>query len=201
MHGLWDYFERDEPYLLSLRISHETQARNLKTKEPIEDYVVPRREVVVDDFQKHMQIWKQSDLHSRLVPILESSAAKLDINKIVGVALGSITRLEESPNRSAVQHAFLLTVRDWLFKRKKEFPCYVQDPVYNAVDQSILGEHGVDIIDDPRAWLEIDEKSILFPCAPDMPVKEIVADIARPAVVIWERVTFRDYDKRDKGCL
>lgn len=115
--------------------------------------MVPSREVVLDDFQKHMQIWKESDMHSRLVQTLESSAGKLDINNVVGVALGSISNLEESPNCSAIQHGLLLTLRDWLLKRKKELPCHLQVHVYNAVDPSILGEHGVEIIDDPSAWL------------------------------------------------
>lgn len=48
------------------------------------------------------------------------------------------------------------------------------------------------MIEDPRGWLEVDEHSILLSIAPNVPVKEIIADIARPAAIIWCRVEFDD---------
>lgn len=195
-------FHEDRPHLCSLWVFHDTQTLQEDTKELVEEYPISPREVVADAFQKHIQSWKESDMCSQLVQVLDSSATTLEINKIVGVALGTISQYtEDSRNRSAFQHALVLTLREWLLQTKQDFPCYVQDPNYNPVDHSILGEYGVEVIDDPRAWLEIDEMSILFSCSPNVPVKEIVADIARPAVVIWEHVGFRDYDKEGKGSV
>lgn len=133
----------------------------------------------------------------RVVQILNSSVAGHSIEKIVAVALGGISK--DDRHRSAFQHAFVLTLREWLRARQKSICCYAQDPNYKAVDKVVLEEHGLEIINDPRAWLEVDERSILFSCAPDVPVKEIVADTTRPAAVIWERVDDEDCDVEREG--
>lgn len=131
-------------------------------------------------------------MRKKVVQVLDQSAGSHNINKIVAVALAAISRGDR--NRSAFQHALVLTLQEWLRTQQKTFSSYAQDPDYKSVDKAVLGEHGIEVIDDPRAWLEIDERSILFSCAPNVPVKEVVADIARPAVVIWERVDYNDRD-------
>ncbi|KAL1842122.1 hypothetical protein VTJ49DRAFT_6001 [Mycothermus thermophilus] len=68
------------------------------------------------------------------------------------------------------------------------FPCIVQDPVYTPVDKQVLAEAGITVVDDPRAFLAVDEASVLVSINPDVPVRQIVADIARPAVMVWNRV-------------
>ena len=100
----------------------------------------------------------------------------------------------ESRHRAASQHGLLLTLKEWLQQRnpKEEIPCYAQDPIYNSMDKQILGEAGGEVIDDPRGWLEVDEQSMMISVAPNVPVKEIITDIARPAVIIWCRVEFND---------
>lgn len=116
------------------------------------------------------------------------------IHKIVGLALGGISYgRDEIPSAGvALQHALLLTLRKWLVKREikeREEPfCYAQDPCYRSVDKVILKQHGVEVIDDPRAWLEIDDTSIVLSVGNNLCDKDIVADIARPAILIWERV-------------
>ncbi|KAK0713716.1 hypothetical protein B0T26DRAFT_753804 [Lasiosphaeria miniovina] len=46
------------------------------------------------------------------------------------------------------------------------------------------------VLDDPRGFLKLNSASVAVGIAPDFPLKQIVADIARPAVII-----------RDKCCL
>lgn len=61
-----------------------------------------------------------------------------------------------------------------------------------SVDREMLADVGFEVIDDPRGWLEVDEQSVVLSISPNVPVKEIIADIARPAVVIWDRVESED---------
>lgn len=190
-------FDVDLADYCTLAIKHNTQEIRLGTREPVEDDRIPAREVLVEYFREQIKAWKESDMCKRLEQTLNTSAAAHEITKIVGLALGPIS-YNDSSNRSAFQHALLLTLRDWLLKRKGDLACYSQDPRYKSVDRSILGDYGIEVIEDPRAWLEIDEASIVFSCAPNVPVKEIVADIARPAVVIWERVGNEDYVQEGK---
>lgn len=92
------------------------------------------------------------------------------------------------------QHGLLLTLQKWLQERddSNRIPCYAQDPGYNSTDKKILSEVGIEVIDDPRGWLEVDEQSMIVSVSPNVPSKEIIADIARPAAIVWNRVEFND---------
>jgi hypothetical protein len=48
------------------------------------------------------------------------------------------------------------------------------------------------VLDDPRAFLEVDETTILICIGSDIPVHQIVADIARPAIMIWDEPVDED---------
>jgi hypothetical protein len=192
-----DYEPENQAPLVSLPIYQNSEQISPDTKELIEDSSLPTHESLTEYFQEQIQAWKETDMCKRVVQILNQSAVGHDINKIVAVALSGLSR--DDRNRSAFQHALVLTMQEWLQTQQKTFSCYAQDPGYNCVDKAVLSEHGIEVIDDPRAWLEVDERSILFSCAPNVPVKEIVADIARPAVVIWERVGYDDHDVKGES--
>lgn len=176
----------------SLQVYHDSEKVITGTKELAKDPTIPSYDTLKLYFEEQIRMWQESEMCRRVVQILESSVSGHGIEKIVAVSLASISNNYE--HRSAFQHAFVLTLREWLLARQESICCYAQDPVYNDVDKIVLGEHGIEVIDDPRAWLELDNRSILFSCASNVPVKEIVADIARPAVVIWERVKETDHD-------
>lgn len=183
--------------LNSLQVYQSSEPRVPETGELIEASSLPTHESLTEYFQEQIQIWNETDMRNKVAHILNTSAGGHDVNKIVAIALAPIST--DDRNRSAFQHALVLTLKEWLQFRQKPFSCYAQDSDYQSVDKVVLGQHGIEVIDDPRAWLEIDERSILFSCAPNVPVKEIVADIARPAVVIWEPVGYDDYDVKGES--
>lgn len=183
-----------EPLSLAFRICRLDP--NSKTRETIPDDLedTKDRETVTKDFQEKSQTWEESESCARLKSILSSKVSGHDINKIVGLACGSLAL----PNneQAANQTALLVTVRNWLKDRggeqKNDISCYIQDPMNTSVDREVLEDIGFEIIDDPRGWLEVDERSVVLSVAPNVPVKEIIADTARPAVVIWNRVGDED---------
>lgn len=137
--------------------------------------------------------WKNSMACRKLRSILSAAARTHRINKTIGFALGTLSQSDRCLGHSihsACRHALLLTLNEWLQRRDggEKKPCYVQDSSYNSLDKQVLERAGVQVIDDPRGWLEVDEQSIVVSVTPIVPVKEIIADIARPAVIIWERV-------------
>lgn len=158
------------------------------------------REQVTQIFQEHLQKWRDTEAAKRLVQTLTTHVATHQITNIVALALGAISYACDDRPRSHIQHALLVTLRKWFADRdgREDVMCYAQDPAYRSVDREVLNEHGIEVIDDPRAWLEIDDESIVFSVGPNVPVKEIVADIARPAVIIWERVGCLDGDEEGK---
>lgn len=94
---------------------------------------------------------------------------------------------------AAFQHALLLTLQHFLQKSSShEITCIVQDPAYTDTDISALYSHGIEILKDPEGFIQADDSSLVFACAPDVPVRQIVADIARPAVLMWDRVSSSD---------
>ena len=147
-----------------------------------------RYEVAWDIFKRKCVSWEESETRTNFEEILKEVKGH-KINNIVGIACGSLSR----PYRynSAVQHALLVTVKNWLKRNgldEKELPCYVQDPEYTNVDRRILHDVGLQVIDDPDGFLKVDEQSIVLSIGANIPVKHIIADIARPAIVIWLKV-------------
>lgn len=70
--------------------------------------------------------------------------------------------------------------------------CFAQDPSYIETDKLVLAEHGVTVLDDPRGFLQVDDQSVVLSFAPNICVRQIVTDIARPALLIWDRVLDED---------
>lgn len=108
-------------------------------------------------------------------------------------------------HRSAFQHALLLTARD-LLQQKNTIPdeivCYAQDPEYMRNDKSVLAESKIKVLNDPHAFLEIDDSSFVLSVSPNVPVRQIVADIARPAILVWNTVERKEgEDEKLRGHL
>jgi hypothetical protein len=159
--------------------------------------------VVTKTFQDKAQEWKESPACEKLKTILLSSVKHHEIDKVIAFSLGTMSRQHFNEDgslymrsgwRSASQHALLVTVMEWMKERdhKEKVLCYSQEPAYSEVDKKILDEVGIEVIEDPRGWLEVDEHSIVLSIASNVPSKEIIADISRPAVIIWCRVEFCD---------
>ncbi|KAL4861839.1 hypothetical protein BDV12DRAFT_203609 [Aspergillus spectabilis] len=90
---------------------------------------------------------------------------------------------------SIFQHAFLVTMQRHLQQETNgQIACSVQDPAYTDADRAVLDTYGIRVLDDPEGFLEVDDVSLVFSCSPSVPVKQIVVDVAKPAVVIWDRV-------------
>lgn len=99
------------------------------------------------------------------------------ISKIIGLACGPISPgyHDSLARRSAFQHATLLTMREILGQTNDcsdNIKCYVQDPAYSDVDKSVLIGAGFTILENPEAFLELDDptaqqpNSRVFMCTP-----------------------------------
>jgi hypothetical protein len=96
---------------------------------------------------------------------------------------------EQCTMRSGMQHSIMITIKESIEEMtEQQIKCYFQDPLYTAVDQWALAQHGCEVLEDPQALLEIDDNCILFSCCPALPLKEITVDFARPAMIVWDRV-------------
>jgi len=177
---------------------------NVQTNEPVEDpWLTYDYDAVRTRFAHDRQVWEASDHCAQLKSLLASAGIPAGTNKVVAFACSTLTWREEPgvKSNSIGQHALALTIRDFLASQRGqhdgdggEVGCFAQEPTYTEIDERILQEVGVTVLDDPRGFLEVDEASVVISSSPDIPLRQIVADIARPAVMIWDKVGEKDED-------
>lgn len=182
-----------------IQIGHYRFLRNILTKELYSNHSVASVPDASELLQRSSRIWENTAQCQALREIL-MSRKDISISRIVGLALGSFATVYPSlQDRSAFQHALLLTLRDIYCNSMQNIaqqyiPCFAQDPVCNIVDITAAEEAGIKIVQDPDGFLEIDDSTVVFSCAPDTPVRQIVLDLARPAVLIWDKLRNEDDD-------
>ncbi|CAI7638186.1 unnamed protein product [Penicillium glandicola] len=174
-----------------VQIEHFALVRATDTKLPVDAEYIENPVAVDETLQNTLKYWRKTSEWEKLKSLLKLVVTH-DITKIVGIASGSMEfgpDDEDCTYRSAVQHSLLITIKESLEENSEtKTPCYVQDPRYTAVDEWALAQHGCEVLEDPKAFLEIDDDCILFSCCPALPLKEITVDFARPAMLVWDRV-------------
>lgn len=84
-----------------------------------------------------------------------------------------------------IQHSMALTIAQ-LCRGNETVPLLAQDPDYTEVAEEILTKKEFKIVG-PRGagrFAEIDEESIVISAFTAAPVKQIIADLARPVLII-----------------
>ncbi|KUI72203.1 hypothetical protein VM1G_07648 [Cytospora mali] len=141
-------------------------------------------------FHAGIKTWEASEGCKRLRSAVETASIPGPITKIIAFANSTFSKNDESRRHtSIVQHALMLTLKNCIEARGSVgIKCFAQDPIYTEVDKSVLQEVGITILDNPRGFLEMDEQSVVLSFGPNIPVRQIVSDIARPAVLVWNTV-------------
>ena len=183
----------------SLHVYQNTSYRNKLTK-GVDDSEQPEpylnKNIVQDIFNTTLNEWEKSKQCEDLLQVLQSTDLS-HVKQIVAFACGSMKldlEREQLARRSMYQHGLLLTIHKVL-EEKQSFgnplgiPAWVQDPAYCAMDTSILTESGVSTLDNPDGFLNVNDSTMVLSFAPDVPIKQIITGISRPAAMIWDRVT------------
>jgi len=171
------------------------ERRNKLTKEIVDPPFIHSREEVEAFFKSMRAIWDVSDTCKQLRSILFSMETPFEISKIVGFACSSMAYNHQEydrTHRAAYQHALILTLQDELGKKQSNshhIRCFAQDPAYTPIDKLVLESHNITVLNDPKGFLEVDDSTVVISCAADVPVKEIISDLARPAIMIWNRIS------------
>ncbi|KAI5861222.1 hypothetical protein GGS23DRAFT_577629 [Durotheca rogersii] len=160
------------------------------TNDYVPQYPVLPLEAVQATLQRKRTEWESSSACQQLLSTLRSAAIP-DVRRIVAFACFNMSDCEMA-ERSACQHALLLILRKFFAERQRiaeeDIVCFAQDPLYEDVDKKVLAGAGISVVENPRAFLEVDDASLVLSISPETPVRQIVADIAQPAVMIWNRV-------------
>ena len=138
--------------------------------------------------------WDASDACRQLVATLEMLAdvgSLPRVDKVIAFTCFNPSDVQAA-EESATEHASVPSLRDF-FARQRHQPttsvrCYAQDPLYQDADREVLGELGMTVLDHPRGFLEVDDSTAVFSQLPTAPIRQVIADIARPALMIWNRI-------------
>lgn len=131
--------------------------------------------------------WPRRKTWSRITSALSSANLSGTTTKIIGIALGSLSELE---TEIFTQHKLILLLAELLREHNLgvEIKKFVQDPAYTDLDKGALRLEGVKVLEDPRAFVEVDEASVVVAIYPIIPAMDVIADVARPAVIVCHRL-------------
>ncbi|KAL1311468.1 hypothetical protein AAFC00_004411 [Neodothiora populina] len=159
--------------------------------------------------------WKQSATCAGLTSIFSKDASISKTTKrVVCFGLGnfgvspdytcmeSLAECDDLPVcRAMTQHAAALTVAETLGKRlgTGPLPIFAQDPEYSPAAKHLLASVGIEVVGGRGSlgFTHVDDDTIVFTVCSNICVKQIVADIAKPLAMIWDRVS-RKVDERSE---
>lgn len=148
--------------------------------------------------------WNSSHSYKLLKSQLSGMPALRHVKKIVCFGLGDICRkppdwllrnsaLDEHDvcasfvRQSMVQHSIALTLAGLCYTIAGNYvQLLVQDPDYTEDSKAILSREGFNIVGEHGAGglAEIDDNTLVFSAFVEAPLKQIIADIARPPIII-----------------
>ncbi|KAJ4296126.1 hypothetical protein N0V88_004828 [Collariella sp. IMI 366227] len=159
---------------LSVSVLQATEYRHVETGEVAETVVPADYDTARARFEREREFWAESAQFARLRSILTSSCIIPHIRNVVAFGCSSMSRQYEDRNKASLsQHSLILEVRDVVMAEREGSPeirCFAQDPAYTSVDEQVLGEAGITVLDDPRAWLAVDDGSVVVSISPDIPM-------------------------------
>lgn len=132
--------------------------------------------------------WRAGEYFKNMQGIWHREIPPLPVDKIVALACGSLSYDQQTNEHSMIQHSLLLDLKEFVLSRgkSKQCRCYAQDPIYSDDDVETLKFFDITVLEDPSGFLELDSRSILIAISPDIPVKQIIADICHPAIIVWD---------------
>jgi hypothetical protein len=177
-----------------LNVNCAYRGRDVVSKVSLPDFIPRGLDEVTTRFDNALSVWDCSKPAEEFRAYLKASEANIPrIKKIVAFGGHSMARsgIAVNPNRFFMQHILILEIRNFLRKAGQQsipIQCYAQDPMYTDTDRDLLGAHGIVVLNSPVGFLEVDNESVVLSHLPNCPVREIVSDICRPAMMIWDAV-------------
>jgi hypothetical protein len=153
-------------------------------------------------FDDKALLWQNSTTCKHLAALVQDLLGKKTVKKVLCFGLGDFCRSApewlkeqhdswdetsdvENVTGCMIQHSMALTIAQ-LCRGSEPVSLLAQDPDYTEVAEEILTKKGFKIVGHHGAggFAEIDEESIVISAFAAAPVKQIIADLARPVLII-----------------
>ncbi|TGJ77101.1 hypothetical protein E0Z10_g10778 [Xylaria hypoxylon] len=167
--------------------------RRIDIRKPQYAHFQPKYQVLDLDrkFKEAEEHWAQCEARYLIENVLSKYELPPTINKVICFGLGNdITRDFETQS----QHPAALTIREYLEEKLgNNIRLLAHDPEYTSDTVEVLKRHGfeVDMVG-IQGFIDVDENSLVLSIKRCARVKQVLADIARPAVFIT--VPFHEQD-------
>ncbi|KAH7324791.1 hypothetical protein B0I35DRAFT_424977 [Stachybotrys elegans] len=169
----------------------------------------PSVQALTEEWEGVRALWLSSSACADLLTIFSHHKDLPKITKVVCFGLGCLSSpmdpdekevdYKRHMRRRMTQHAAALSVAAKVGELLgvDDIAVLAQDPAYTDDDRQFLDEIGIQVVGMHGAmgFVHVDDQSIVMSCSPDICVKQVIADIARPAAVIWNRVTTEEEDE------
>ena len=156
-----------------------------------------RREtwILHEMFKSWKRRWRRTGPFRRLRKLIEATPFPENTRKVVAFGGGAVPcRMREGADEVAsranqVQVALVQMVSERLSRQQgPDFQGFAQDRGWQYIGKSDYQIPKVTMLPDPFGILEVDETTVVIAINPDIPVRQIIADIARPAVLLWRKL-------------
>ncbi|KAJ5550602.1 hypothetical protein N7535_001455 [Penicillium sp. DV-2018c] len=153
-------------------------------------------------FDEKHSLWQNSKTCKQLAALIQDVLGTKTVKKVLCFGLGDFCRTApewlkrqhdswdensevENLMDPMIQHSMALTIAQ-LCDGNETLPLLAQDPEYTEVAEDILTKKGFRIVGNYGAggFAEIDDDSIVISPFVAAPVKQIIADLARPVLII-----------------
>lgn len=186
LRALHDTISFSPPHAyLSIEIVHSTKIKNTLTDRFVDAWPTTSLSVVLSRFNRNKEIWEASEYCHHLISALSSASISHQVRNIVAFACSSMNWKDDDDHASHSQHALVLVLRDFFATKGSDaIDCFAQDPIYTEVDKQVLNKVDITVLDDPRGFLQVDNHSVVVAVSPDIPLHQIITDIARPSILL-----------------
>ncbi|KAI9761331.1 MAG: hypothetical protein M4579_001121 [Chaenotheca gracillima] len=149
----------------------------------------------LDDLDHEFRVikgqWDKSKECTTLVAQVQRLEKRVQVTNIVGLGIGSLHECFEKgiAERTGLQLAAALTIRDTLGGSTGPLTCVVQDPVYSTLEKDYLRSIGLEVVDDPDAFSRINAETLVINISTYFEMDWWIADGIWPAAMVtndWE---------------
>ncbi|KAI1195287.1 hypothetical protein F5X97DRAFT_308606 [Nemania serpens] len=137
-------------------------------------------------FKAVIEEFEASEEAAAITNLIMTHLKGCSVNKIIAFGLGRIGFVRPGPPQTYYEYAAARVVaRAVQVVSSSPTVLLAQDPMYTSVCKKILDEFGIDVIEGygAKGFSLLDDDTLVLAHHPSFPLREIIADLARPAMI------------------
>ncbi|TGJ84220.1 hypothetical protein E0Z10_g4517 [Xylaria hypoxylon] len=145
------------------------------------------KEETRETFAQVLQAFEASEEAAAIARLIKTNLKGCSVDKVIAFGLGRIGFLRPGPSQTFYEHAAAKIVAKAAqeVSSSPKVKLLIYDPLYTDVCKTVLEEFGLDIIQGfgAKGFSLVDDNTIVLAHHPNFPLREIIADIAKPLLI------------------